>query len=308
MNSAPAVKRQLHSSHLSMLYRCGEQFKRVVLDGDLEPPGFAAVVGRSAHQVAQDNLTRKLATGALMTLEEVRDLARDSFQRSWESTPVFLNKEERESGFDKVKGLGIDRTIAISEAHARFVAPIITPREGGIERKWVVKANGYPFDLAGQIDVEEADHTIRDFKTGFKLVSQRFADTSEQLTIYSWAKNIIDKVAPPRVVLDGVAVSKTGQVTVESFESKRTQADFDVARRRFDRAVEVIEKGAFTPANPTDWWCSEKFCGFAADGSCPFFNKSRPLSISVRKKGERHDRKQPKAVAARTDEWWGAVR
>lgn len=295
-----------------MLYRCGEQFRRVFIEGDIEPPGFDAVVGRSAHEVAKDNLTRKIESGGtLMAIDEVKDLARDSFVKVWTSTPVILSREERDGGLDRIKAKGIDRTIGLSVAHATQLAPKMNPKPGGIERKWVVEAKGYPYDLAGQFDLEEKDDTIRDFKTGGKLVTQRIADTTEQLTIYAWAKWIIDKVLPPKVVLDGAAMTDAGTIRVESFESTRTREDFDVARRRFDRAVEVIEKGAFTPANPTDWWCSQKFCGFAADGSCPFFNRQRALQVRVtdKPKGVSNGRsKQSAVVKAGSPDWWAATR
>lgn len=303
-------KPQLHQSHLTTLSRCGEQFKRIFLDGDKEAPGFLAVVGHSSHEVARLNLSRKIEQKELMPLEEVRDCARDSFVRAWQSTPVILTKDERESGLEKVKGAGIDRTIALSLAHATQIAPYVNPKS--VERKWVVEAKGYPYNLSGQFDLEEVDETLRDYKTGAKLVTQHIADTSLQLTIYAWAKWIIDKIMPPKVVLDGAAVSDAGTVRFGTFESTRTAEDFHVARRRFDRAVEVIEKGAFQPANPADWWCSVKFCGFAADGSCPFFNRERALHFSMnqqpKKGGSSYGRKQTKVVDARTEQWWEAVR
>lgn len=312
MTTEAKPKSQLHQSNLNMLYRCGEQFRRVVVEGEHEPPGFAALVGSNVHDVARINLTHKAQTeGQLLPIEAVLDYARDGFVALWTSRPVVLTKEEREKGLDAIKGLGIDRSVILARAHAERLAPMIDPAPDGIEKKWVLEAKGYPFDLAGQIDVETKDGDIRDLKTGARALRQTDADTSEQLTMYAFAAYILKNRIPTNVWLDTVSVSKAGEAAVTSLPSTRTMFDFACAKARFERACQVIEREAYTPTSRSNWWCSEKFCGFAADGSCKFFNKcQKSFSVSQpTNTGATHGPKKGiNVIAAGTPEWLDATR
>jgi hypothetical protein len=45
-----------------------------------------------------------------------------------------------------------------------------------------------------------------------------------------------------------------------------------------ENAAEIIEKGAFTPAQPSDWRCSADWCGFHS--TCRF--AQRPKSFAIK--------------------------
>jgi hypothetical protein len=46
------------------------------------------------------------------------------------------------------------------------------------------------------------------------------------------------------------------------FKSTRTVSDFQVLLRRVEVAAKALQVGIFVPARETDWWCSEKWCGY----------------------------------------------
>lgn len=300
-------KPQLHQSHLATLYRCGEKFRRVYLCGEKEPPTTPLVIGIATHAAIARNLTNKIEKGTLMPKEAVQDHSRDEFRMAWETMPVVLNPEEIDDGIQKTRDLCQDVTIELALLHHYDIAPKISPKH--VERKWVVEAVGYPFDLAGTIDVDEmiefdktagmylpkAQHRIRDTKTKAKNVGQREVDTSEQYTFYHFAKYMLDGVLADYVIQDNLLKpTKTRPAIAMSYQSTRTLDDHEVVRRRFETACDVIAKEAFTPANPSDWWCSKEFCGFAATGRCKYFNSKR--STIITKGGTENERRKGKAT------------
>ena len=50
-------KPQLHQSHLEMLSKCGEQFRRIYLGGEKAMPGVALLVGKATHKAAEISLS-----------------------------------------------------------------------------------------------------------------------------------------------------------------------------------------------------------------------------------------------------------
>lgn len=299
------VKPQLHQSHLATLYRCGYKFQRIYLQGDREPPTTPLLIGTATHAAIAHDLTNKIDKGILLPKEAVQDLSRDEFNRAWMDSPVVLNDEESSAGLKKTRESCQDITIELALVHHYSIAPKIFPK--AVERKWVLEAVGYPYDMAGTIDVDEEQVfnfqtglylpksfiKIRDTKTKAKNVGQREVDTSEQYSFYAFAKYMLDGVIPDKVVQDNlIKPTKKRPAFAVSYESTRTVEDFEVVKRRFDQACRVIEREAFTPACPSDWWCSKEFCGFAAAGTCPYFNSKRSMIITKPepKKGEENAR------------------
>lgn len=286
MSEQKSIKPQLHQSHLSMLYKCGEKFRRVVLEGDREPPTTPLVIGTASHQAIAHNLRNKIEKGTLLTREAVQDFSRDAFIKEWQSSPIILNEEEISEGLQKTRDVSQDSTIAVVTEHHYAIAPKLFPVE--VEKAWVLEAPAFPFDLAGMIDikerygkVEKIITTIRDNKTRSRDFGQIEVDNSEQFTVYAMAAFYIDGVLPDYVFQDTLIKPTKGRsAKAISYRSTRTKEDFDVFQRRFEQACRIIEKQAFAPANPTDWWCSKEYCGFAANGSCPYFNSKRGGQIT----------------------------
>lgn len=264
-------KPNLHTSAMSLLYKCGEAYRRRYVEGHRIPPGVAATIGGATHASVEADLKNKIATKALLPSEEIDSIARDAIEGRW-NQEVSLDDEEVKLGLKAVKKESIDTTISLARIHHQQLAPVIEPIY--VERPIVVELNGYPFNLASKIDIQEAD-AIRDTKTAAKSPNQGEADDSEQLTTYSLMRKIVDGIPPGKVFLDKLVKTKVPKaVTVESV---RTEADLEMQMRRFERAIEVIEKGAFVPTDPTNWQCSKRWCGYFS--SCPF--SRRPVTVSM---------------------------
>lgn len=273
------TKPQLHVSMLDTLSRCGEQFRRRYgsLFGwndkpEIIPPGSALITGIATHKAIEKNLLNKIQSGELLPVEAVKEAARDEVNGLW-SQEVRLSPEE--SGISgKVHGDVIDMAVALSSLHAEELAPGILPK--AVERKWVINLSGYPFDLAGTMDIEETTGAIRDTKTAGKTPNQSAADNSNQLTMYALAKKVCDNEVPTALYMDNLIKLKKPKVV--TLETSRDESDYEMLLRRIERAMEIIEKGAFQPANPTDWACSQSWCGYW--DSCPFANRRKTFAIT----------------------------
>ncbi len=277
------IKPQLHSSHLSLLYKCGEKFRRVVIEGEREPSTIPLVVGSATHATVARNLNNVIIRGSLLPREAVQDFAKDDFIKEWKALPIVLNQEERNQGIDKTRDIAQDVTIRLVTAHHYDVAPKLKPKQ--VERKWVLEAPNFPFDLSGAIDVDEGSG-IRDTKSRKSNLGQGEVDTSEQYTFYAFAKYILDGILIDYVAQDNlVKPTLTRDAYAISYYSTRTMDDFQVIMRRWEQANSIIKAGIYTPADPQQWWCSPSFCGFFADGSCPYANiKSRKAIRQVQEK------------------------
>jgi hypothetical protein len=299
MSATKRSKPQMHQSGLETLFRCGEQYKRIYILGQRVPPDVPRIRGISVHHAAARNLTYKVEhKGRLLSLSHVKDIARDAFVKSWKSEPVKLTLIEQQLGVKKVRGLGIDTSVKLAALHHKELAPIIFPIKGGIERKWVIQCPGRPFDLAGQLDVQEEPESygirivrLRDLKTKSKSPTQSEVNSSIQFTLYNMAIEVNDKKKVDEVWMDALVTTKTPKCV--SLKSARSANDFKAFMNLFDRACEVITKDAFTPTSPRNWWCSKTWCGFYAGDPergiepCPFVSGRTSVPVIKVSKKER---------------------
>src|SRR5678815_3541678 len=193
-------KRQIHNSSLDTLSRCGEQFRRRYIEGEKLAPAIAPMVGTAVHSSVNKNLAKKMLTGTLMEPQEVWDIARDELVREWDKDGVLDTDEEIVLyGPAKAKAMAIDKSVRLAGLHRRVFAPTYNPTH--LERKWVLDIEGFPFELAGAIDIQEGvisdrltgtaddgivETRVRDVKTSGKTPNQSIADESTQLTMLSY--------------------------------------------------------------------------------------------------------------------------
>lgn len=260
---------KIHRSQLRTLYRCGEQYRRRYVEGEKIPPSVAAITGTATHASVELNLRHKIETGGLLEPDVVRDAARDKLVSAWDAG-VLLDADESAKGEGIVKAAALDTAVALAGCHHESLAPIIQPVN--VERYFEVDLAGY-CTLVGIIDVEEKTR-VRDTKTAGKAPSQADADTSEQLTVYSLARRI-EGTLPGDVCLD--ALVKTAKPKAVTIHSTRTDADLEMQLRRIEVAVDVIDRGIFLPTDPSNWWCSVRFCGYHS--TCRY--AKRPVTKAV---------------------------
>ncbi len=263
---------QLHVSGLSMLSKCGEQFRRRYVEGERVAPGVSLVMGTAVHKAIAANLNEKITAGKLLPSEQVQDIARDALAAEWEKG-IVLEEDYAALGEKKAAAVATDTAVALAYLHHSEAAPGLNPTH--VERAWVLDIDGLPVQLAGTIDVQEGSRAIRDTKTSKKSPAADVADTSLQLTTYCLAVRQHDGAVPERVGLDFLVHTKAPKLV--QIESKRTDADFPHLLERVYQASRTIEAGLFTPAPLDAWWCSAKWCGYHA--TCQF--AARPVTVQV---------------------------
>ncbi len=263
---------QLHFSGLDTLWGCGEKFRRIYIMHERPDANISMMVGTAIDKAISANMESKMLYGKLLERADVDAIARDGFLAEWTLKTPVLTREEWLAGEAAVKGEAIDKTVRLSRLHYDVLAPKIEPTH--VQRKWSIEIPGFPFDLVGAIDLQDVVGPIDD-KTSKKSPVGNIADISLQMTTYALAILVLDGKIPEQVRLDYLIDNKTP--IVKTYTSTRDLDDFRVLMNRVENAAEVIEKGCYTPANPTDWRCSTKWCGFAA--TCKYFQ--RPKSVVI---------------------------
>ncbi len=269
------MKPTLSKSQLKTLRRCGMQYYYRNVEGVIERPGTALVIGTATHRAVELNLEQKMRTGELLEEEAVAEAAFEALGNTWDGEQPVLHDQEAVVGEAATKGWAADVTARLAIAHHRVLAPRIHPTH--LERAFRLELKNYPVDFEGHMDVQEAG-CVRDLKTVNKSPREDDAHTSIDLTAYAFAIRALDG-AVPTVALD--VIVKNQEPKVVTLESSRDAADFRLLLDEIGKASRIIEAGAFLPTSPDSWVCSEKYCGYF--NRCPYGARGRK-----RPKGESH--------------------
>lgn len=254
-----------------MLSKCGVAFERRYIQGEKTPASPSMIVGTAVDRAVRKNLQNKIDAGILLPGDVVSDTARDALNEQWAEGVNASDDDAEEVG--QSKGEAVDAAVSLALFHHREAAPILQPIH--VARSWTMDVKGLDIQLAGEIDIQEAD-SIRDTKTSGKSPVKTAADVSLQLTTYALAARQFDGKIPERLMLDYVVrTPKRHELKLVQLETKRSWRDLNHLAERVYRTSTLIERGAFTPA-PTDaWWCSKKYCGYF--DSCKF--AARPVTV-----------------------------
>jgi putative RecB family exonuclease len=124
-----------------------------------------------------------------------------------------------------------------------FVVPIINPQTG--QRLGV--------DLEGIIDLIEEDDTITEFKTSAQMMDPKEVESHLQLTIYSYAFEML-AYKPPKLlrIIDLVKTKKPKMITLET---KRCKADYERFFFLAGQVLKGIQQRIFFPRN--GFWCKD---------------------------------------------------
>ena len=275
------LKKEIHASWLTTLFRCGEQFRRRYILGEKKPPAVALITGSATHKSIEKNLQEKIISGNLLPEDVVTEIAYEEVDKRWENG-VELDKDERELGERKMKNIAEKQAIACSLAHYKELAPKIQPI--AVEDTFEFTIKGTDWKIKGTSDIEERigkdGIILRDTKTANKKHPANSADVDRQLTMYSLKiykqtgkmpdKITKDVLVKPSIkkLLDIKNIKELPPVEVQVLETHRNVADLEPLLNHIAIAIKQIEAGIFPPTNPENWWCSPRFCGYY--DTCPY--------------------------------------
>jgi PD-(D/E)XK nuclease superfamily len=272
----PGRKPQVHYSALGVLWRCGIAFMFRYLYKVRSSPPSVIHVGRAVDTAANINLESKIKTDVLLPTEHVMDIARDATRELFDKEGVTPSPNEPTDPV-AVCDLAVDKAVNLAKAHSIHLAPKLKPR--AVQVAWAMEISGFDFDVVGTRDLDETDGTIRDLKTSKKSPKRDAAWTSDQGTLYTMSRYVINQQPPPvPFALDTIVETPVRKQTrVVTLTSSRDTDDWRVMAARIENAAEIIHKETFTPARQDDWWCSLDYCEFAT--RCPFFRRPKSFVL-----------------------------
>lgn len=262
------------NSALTCLERCGEQFRRRIINGERVRPTFRMAKGSVVHITTNAGLTRKMGEpdsevpGELPSVEEMRDMTADAFERYWdEQQPQADEADLEEAAASRIDAK--DFSIGLAVLHLTNVAPTINPV--AVERTIVVKPQDSDLVIRGTLDIVDATpegEIVADTKTSAKTPAKDTADTSQQLDVYGLIRYAEKGEMPVGYRLDYlIQTPKKAERKVVQLRSTRTAEDLGTAVHRINVAVDAVKKGVFIPTAPDSWWCGAKWCEFHSPAS-----------------------------------------
>jgi hypothetical protein len=256
----------IHQSSLNTALRCGEQFRRRYIEGHIIPPGIAAGRGTGVHKANEINLKQKVVTKKDLPVSDLQDAARDGFKYAFRNG-VYLPKEE-EAEKNKLLNEGLNDCLRLTKLYRNEVAPQVQPI--AIEEPFSIDV-GLPLLLDGRIDYQE-DKTVHDLKSTGKSWSKDQIQKEIQPVFYSFVHEH-ERGVRPRFIYHILVALKT-QEKLQEQEIIPTDNHYRALFAKLQMFCKMIQTGTFLPANPSSWWCTEKWCGYWH--TCPYVGNAKP--------------------------------
>lgn len=261
----------IHQSMINTAFKCGEQFRRRYIDGEVIPPGIAAGRGTGVHNASKVNLRQKIATKVDLPLSDLRDAARDGFVSAFKDG-IYLTREELPQKA-KILNDGLEDALVCTNVYSESVAPQIDPVS--VEEPFTVDV-GLALPLAGTMD-HEATHRIDDLKsTGKKWRDDQIREEIQPV-LYSLVHEVLTGERPDFVY--HIMISrrgKDGNLTSADYQKQEYRADdrnYAALIARINNFINMLNSGSFVPSNQNNWWCGEKWCGYW--NTCPYVGNGK---------------------------------
>jgi len=249
-------KPHISPSQIDQFFTCAYEYKLNRIDKIKRPSGVNRLVGTTSHDAAETDLGCKAITGVLMPTDIVQDAARTYFNKN-------ESKVQEETGFeityseDETRGSAIDMSVRLSTLYHSDIAPLVNPV--GIETTFKLDTgSGFPFNLLGRADILE-ENFVRDIKTVAATPNKNVTDRHAQGIFYSLAF-LKAYGRQPVFAIDALVKLKTPKAV--TITAEYDEQDYEMLFRRIETMSDLISKGAFMPASPTHWKCSEKYCDY----------------------------------------------
>lgn len=240
---------RINFSSISTWLRCPRQYRFRYLEGKKEPPKISLLEGSSHHAALEMNNRHKMSRGfdlkaSTLTekfMDELRGRTREADGLDWE--------EECEDNL-------YNRGVIWHKDYIKYHAPGIVPDivEERFEKE--IKLAGKDVVISGVVDLGYSKK-VSDYKTaspfGFQS-RKKGIDHDLQLSFYAWATG--------RKVVENICFVKKAVPEVGILQSHRDARQILWALQVAGQVLEAIEKDCFPMCDPSNWACSEKYCGY----------------------------------------------
>lgn len=245
----------ISQSRLFMYLKCGEQYRRRYEEHEIIPPGIAFIRGKSVHKGVELNNRYKLEKKKDISKKDLIKIADSEFSKIIKGEGIYLTKEEktqRKTIVDK----GRDDTTKLTGLYREEVAHLIMPKKIELEFEFPCEKH----DITGRIDLIDEHDFLRDTKTANRRKNQKEVDASDQLTLYALAHEYLFGKPPKKIIMDTLVCTKVAKY--DPIITERSHDDITMLIRRIYAAFEGMKKGVYLPCNPTNWFCSSRWCGY----------------------------------------------
>lgn len=258
--------KSIHQSMINTWLRCGVQFERRYLLGEIIPPGVAARRGSAAHKGADLNAKNMIEhEGSILPLDMLKDAARDEFVRLVKEEGVFIPPDQL-SEKNAILNDHLNQAVTAMEKYHSDVAPIIKP----VASELIIEADvGFPLPIGGIIDLAE-ERKIRDLKIRGKASNKDAAATDIQPSFYYELYRAHFGFYPDEFIYDEIIPLKT-KTNYNPIPTTRDSASLERWRLYILAFLKDLNAGIFRPADPGHFLCTPTWCGYYQ--TCPY--KSR---------------------------------
>jgi len=136
----------------------------------------------------------------------------------------------------------------------------LNPNLETLEMKTELHIPGVSVPVVGFIDMIDGG-VPTDIKTASRKWTQEQADTDLQATFYLAALEQAGMIKLP-AKFRFVVFTKTKNPDVQILETTRTHKDIFTLYGLVNEVWGAIQREVFMPSDPSNWWCSQKYCGF----------------------------------------------
>ena len=238
---------EYHQSSINMFLKCPRQYMFRHLQGLVLPPKAALTLGSALDSGVTKNYEQKITSKVDLKVDDVLDVYSSSFDLRAKET----DWEGEDQG--KQKDLGAKMLRVFQEKAAPKIQPISVQESFRIE-------TDAGFCLGGTLDLIDENKIIRDTKTSKAEYSEDAVSDSLQATMYDFAYEAKNGVAPAGFAFD--VVTKHKEPRYQQVSGKVTNGQ----RERMFEAINImhsqINRGEFQFAPEGYWACSKSWCGY----------------------------------------------
>jgi len=238
----------LSNSQINLYTQCSLKYKFQYVDGFPKPFKPSGLAFGSAVHSTLSWLNKERMNGNSITLERLyRIFDADWYSLKADSEIRYKDGEEEMKLTVLAKellGLHFEEPYkAVKGTEIPFVVPIVNSQTG----------QRLPIDLEGIIDLIEEDDTITEFKTSAQMMDPKEVESHIQLTIYSYAFEMLAH-KPPKLlrIIDFVKTKKPKMIVLRT---KRSKVDYEKFFFLASQVFRGVRSQVFFPRS--GFWCKD---------------------------------------------------
>lgn len=234
----------LSYSSISKYLKCGKQWKFRYIDKLQEESSEALLFGSAWHKMIREYLT----------------MNNPGFLPAWSKSFNQILEQENIAGDWFMDADILGQRMLTSEKITKTIQGLSINPES-LEMEIELHIPGVQVPVVGFIDMIDLDGIPIDIKTSSQKWTQERADADLQATFYLAALEQAGMVQLP-AKFRFIVFTKTKHPDVQIIETVRTHADVFALYGLVNEVWQAIQREVFTPTDPSNWWCSHKYCGF----------------------------------------------